>query len=168
MTPIERRGFLLNWWDQLLKTPTLQLSPVGFQSFDPVPCFKIIPFQAAIIQRAVQTQATRSDQADEIHFPFQWSCFCQREGRIIEKSQREWECKAEKQNTLPGLLWYDSIGFESIWQQEVWSQIIVGRHITTYIDNSYWNIFNVGHQNIVIDSQPHSVCAMRNDAILTD
>ena len=149
MTPIERRGFLLNWWDQLLKTQTLQLSPVCFQSLhirlDPVPCFKqIILFQAAIIQRAVQTQATQSDQAiDKIHFPFQRSCFCQKGREMIEKSQREWECKAEKQNTLPGLLWYDSIDFESIWQQEVWYQIIVGRHITTYIDNSYWNILLV-------------------------
>ena len=59
-------------------------------------------------------------------FPFSVIMCLSERGEIIEKGQREWECKAEKQNTLPGLLWYDSIGFESIWQQEVWSQIIMG------------------------------------------
>ena len=72
MTPIERLPLKLV--RPTAEDSTLQLSPVCFQSLhirlDPVPCFKIILFQAAIIQRAVQTQATLSDQADEIHFPF--------------------------------------------------------------------------------------------------
>ena len=116
MTPIERRGFLLNWWDQLLKTPTLQLSPVCFQSLhirlDPVPCFKIILFQAAIIQRAVQTQATRSDQADEIHFPFQWSCFCQGGGNNRKEPERVRMQSREAEH----LAWSALIRFNRFWK----------------------------------------------------